>query len=71
MRPRDVIRLLKADGWHEVRQTGSHRHFKHPTRPGLITVPDHPGDLDHRIVRQIEKLTGLSMISRRRRGDET
>ncbi|MCC6621984.1 MAG: type II toxin-antitoxin system HicA family toxin [Deltaproteobacteria bacterium] len=31
----------EADGWYEVRVKGSHRHFKHPDKPGIVTVP-HP-----------------------------
>lgn len=38
---RDVIRLLENDGWREVRITGSHHHFKHGSKPGIVTVP-HP-----------------------------
>ena len=38
---RDLIRQLLADGWCLVRTRGSHCQFKHPTKPGLITVP-HP-----------------------------
>ena len=40
---RDLIRLLKSDGWEHVRTTGSHRHFKHPTKPNVVTVPGNPG----------------------------
>lgn len=35
---RDVIRRLEQEGWRLVRQEGSHRHFKHPDRPGPVTV---------------------------------
>ncbi len=38
---REIIRELEEDGWYEVRVTGSHHHFKHPTKPGIVTVP-HP-----------------------------
>lgn len=38
---RDIIRLLKADGWFPIGVTGRHHHFKHPTKPGKVTVP-HP-----------------------------
>jgi len=38
---RDVIRL---DGWRHVRTTGSHRHYKHPSKPNVVTIPGHPGD---------------------------
>lgn len=33
-----MIRLLESDGWRQVRQTGSHRQFRHPTKAGTVTV---------------------------------
>ena len=42
MKVRDVIRLLERDGWRQVRQTGSHRRFRHPTKPGTVTVAGKP-----------------------------
>ncbi|MYM39169.1 type II toxin-antitoxin system HicA family toxin [Duganella qianjiadongensis] len=36
-----LIRMLKHDGWQLVRIRGSHHHFRHPSKCGLITVP-HP-----------------------------
>jgi predicted RNA binding protein YcfA (HicA-like mRNA interferase family) len=39
MKVRDVIRLLEQDGWIKVSQRGSHRQFRHPTKPGKVTVP--------------------------------
>jgi predicted RNA binding protein YcfA (HicA-like mRNA interferase family) len=41
---RQVLRLLKQDGWVQVRMRGSHRHFRHPTKPGTTTVAGKPGD---------------------------
>jgi predicted RNA binding protein YcfA (HicA-like mRNA interferase family) len=38
---REIIRMLVDDGWVEVRVTGSHHHFKHPRKQGVVTVP-HP-----------------------------
>lgn len=38
---RDLISKLQSDGWYEVAQKGSHRHFKHPDLKGKLTVP-HP-----------------------------
>ena len=38
---REVVELLIADGWIEVRSkytSGDHRQFKHPTKPGKVTV---------------------------------
>jgi predicted RNA binding protein YcfA (HicA-like mRNA interferase family) len=43
MKVRDLVKLIEQDGWYHVRTTGSHRHFYHPTKPGTVTVPGHPG----------------------------
>jgi predicted RNA binding protein YcfA (HicA-like mRNA interferase family) len=34
----EIIKLLEHDGWTLKRTTGSHRHFSHPAKPGLVTV---------------------------------
>ena len=34
----DAIRLVERDGWVLVRTTGSHRQYKHPTKPGTVTI---------------------------------
>jgi len=39
---RDAIKLLEADGWRLVATRGSHRQYKHPTKPGRVTVPGNP-----------------------------
>ncbi len=39
-----MIRLLEREGWILVVTRGSHRQFKHPTKPGRVTVNGHPGD---------------------------
>lgn len=33
----------RANGWYQVRMKGKHRHFKHPSKPGLVTVPGNLG----------------------------
>ena len=38
---REIIKLLKEDGWYEVNVTVDHYQFKHPTKPNKVTVP-HP-----------------------------
>ena len=35
---REVIELLEKDGWFLYNIKGDHRHFKHPTKPGKVTV---------------------------------
>jgi len=42
MKVAEVIKLLEGDGWARVRMRGSHRQFKHPSKPGLVTVAGKP-----------------------------
>ena len=58
---RDIIRLLAADGWYEVGQTGSHKHFKHPTKQGKVTVPHPKRDLPVGTVKSIERQSGVDL----------
>ena len=44
MKVREVIRMLERDGWVLVVTRGSHRQFKHPTKPGRVTVSGNMGD---------------------------
>jgi predicted RNA binding protein YcfA (HicA-like mRNA interferase family) len=44
LKVRDVIRLLSDDGWILKRTRGSHRQYKHPDKPGLVTVPGNMTD---------------------------
>jgi predicted RNA binding protein YcfA (HicA-like mRNA interferase family) len=44
MKIRDVIKLLKKDGWYLSRTRGSHRQYKHPSKSGLITIAGKPSD---------------------------
>jgi predicted RNA binding protein YcfA (HicA-like mRNA interferase family) len=41
---RDVIRIILEDGWFLVVTRGSHRQYKHPTKPGRVTVAGKPSD---------------------------
>jgi predicted RNA binding protein YcfA (HicA-like mRNA interferase family) len=43
MKVREVVRLLEKQGWVEMRSKGSHRNFRHPARPQVITVPGNDG----------------------------
>jgi predicted RNA binding protein YcfA (HicA-like mRNA interferase family) len=44
MKVREIIKLLTNDGWFQVSQKGSHRQFKHDTKPGRVTVAGKPSD---------------------------
>ena len=44
MKVKDVIRLLEGEGWFLVATRGSHRQYKHPVRPGRVTVEGKASD---------------------------
>jgi len=56
---RKLIRKLEADGWVHIGTTGSHHHFKHPTKPGKVTIPHPRKDLPAGTVRALLKQAGL------------
>jgi predicted RNA binding protein YcfA (HicA-like mRNA interferase family) len=47
MRVVEVLRLLERDGWELSRTRGSHRQYRHQTRPGKVTVPGKPSSTLH------------------------
>jgi len=59
MQSAQLIRMLEDDGWRLVRITGSHHHYKHPEKRGLVTVPHPKKDLPIGTVRSILKSAGL------------
>ncbi len=61
MNSADVIRALVAEGWFEARQRGSHKQFKHATRPGLVTIPHPVRDLPIGTLRSIERQSGVTL----------
>jgi predicted RNA binding protein YcfA (HicA-like mRNA interferase family) len=44
MKVRDIIKLIEVDGWFLVATKGSHRQYKHQTKPGRVTIAGHPND---------------------------
>jgi predicted RNA binding protein YcfA (HicA-like mRNA interferase family) len=57
---RDVLRLLRKDGWYLDRTRGSHRQFKHPAKRGIVTVAGKASDnLSAGTVNSILKQAGL------------
>ena len=60
LKPREVIRILEALGFTEVRQVGSHKQFRHADGRGT-TVPFHKGrDISPILLRQIAKDIGMT-----------
>jgi predicted RNA binding protein YcfA (HicA-like mRNA interferase family) len=60
MTVREVLKLLRTDGWFLVRQKGSHRQFHHPTKPGTVTVAGKPSKTLHpKVLASIGRQAGL------------
>ena len=60
MRPREVEKIIVADGWVYKETKGSHKHFIHPTKSGKVTIPQHSGDtIDKTLLKSILKQAGL------------
>ena len=56
----DVLRLLRDDGWFLVATRGSHRQYKHPSKPGRVTIAGKPSDdLAPGTLKSILKQAGL------------
>ena len=47
MKVRAIIKLIEDDGWQQVPTRGSHRQYRHPGKPGRVTVPGKPSDELH------------------------
>lgn len=59
MTAREIIKIITDDGWYFVKQVGSHKQYKHPTKQGKVTVPNHTGDIHPKTVKSILKQAGL------------
>lgn len=59
MKVRELIKLLKADGWNEKNQKGSHLQLIHPEKSGKVTIPVHAGDIPKGTLNSILKQAGL------------
>lgn len=60
MKVREIIELIEKDGWEHVRTKGSHRQFKHPNKPGKVTVAGKPSlDVPPGTLNSILKQAGL------------
>ena len=56
---REVLKILKADGWYEVNCVGSHHQFKHPTKKGRVTIKHPDKDIPRKTLDSIERQSGL------------
>lgn len=58
---REVIKALEQGGWRNVGTTGDHWHFKHPTKPGKVTVQHPRKDIPTGTLRGIERQSGVKL----------
>ncbi|MCX7406453.1 MAG: type II toxin-antitoxin system HicA family toxin [Planctomycetales bacterium] len=60
MKVSEVIHLIESDGWQLVATRGSHRQYKHPTKPGKVTIAGKPSvDVPPGTLNSILKQAGL------------
>ena len=62
MDSRDILAALRADGWEQVAQKGSHINLKHPVKPGRVTVPHPRRDLPIGTLKSIERQAGIKLL---------
>jgi predicted RNA binding protein YcfA (HicA-like mRNA interferase family) len=58
---REIIQLLKEDGWYEVNQEGDHIQFKHPVKKPKVTVTHPRKDIPIGTLKSIIKTAGLEI----------
>jgi predicted RNA binding protein YcfA (HicA-like mRNA interferase family) len=56
---RELMDLIQADGWYLVETEGSHHQFKHPTKPGRVTVKHPQKDVPKGTANSVLKQAGL------------
>jgi predicted RNA binding protein YcfA (HicA-like mRNA interferase family) len=56
---REVLKLLRHDGWFPYEQNVSYIQLKHPVKKGRVTIPNHKGDLKKGTLHSIFKQAGL------------
>lgn len=59
MTSQEAIRMIQQDGWYLVAVKGSHHQFKHPTKPGRVTITHPRKDLPAGTLNSIRKQAGL------------
>ena len=58
----ELIKIIKTAGWIEVRIKGSHHHFHHPEKPGIVTIIHPEKDVPVGTANNILRQAGLKQI---------
>lgn len=61
MKSADVVRAIERAGWVLKRVRGSHHHYTHPAKPGIVTVPHPKRDIPIGTLRSIERQAGIKL----------
>lgn len=59
MKPKEILKILKKEGWEITNQRGSHIQLTHKEKKGKVTVPNHNKDLKTGTLKSILKQAGL------------
>ena len=57
---KEIIKAIEKDGWYEVKSVGSHHQYKHPTKPGKVTIKHPDKDIPIKTLKRIEQQSGLT-----------
>jgi predicted RNA binding protein YcfA (HicA-like mRNA interferase family) len=64
MKSDEIIRRLRREGWRKAHQAGSHVKFRHPEKPGSVTVPHPKKDLPIGTIKSIFEQAGWAWKQR-------
>lgn len=61
LKPKQVVKILRKNGFAELRQIGSHLHLFHPEQKIRVTVPMHNKDLKRKTLAAILRQAKISL----------
>lgn len=67
---KELIKRIEDDGWYLTKIEGSHHHFKHPTKPGKVTVPHPRKNIHPKTFISALKQAGLIEFNLLKKGDD-
>ncbi len=59
---KEIIAIIKKDGWYLEATKGSHNHFIHKIKSGRVTVPHPKKDLPIGTIKNIERQSGIKIL---------
>lgn len=62
MGSREVLKRLRAAGWRQVNQEGSHVQLKHEALPGRVTMPHPSRNTPIGTLKSIERQSGVALV---------